>query len=222
MARTSPWPTVLGTAALIALPVLAAAQTGQAGSTGSQTPQTPTAQSDKAYPSTAGAAVQHLTEAKQVLDGIPRNAVTGRNATKLNQIRREFEALQRSYSANPSHSGSAHSSSATTTSSKGATGNWNKQLMALDRDLTALLGASSDSTSPETSGATGTSGTSASSPSAGSASSASSSSLDPNVRSQLEEFRKHITEFAAAASGTQAGGEMSSADTTGSTGTSGT
>src|SRR5574338_23056 len=158
MTRTSPWPTVLGTAALIALPVLAAAQTGQASSTGSQTSQSPTAQSDKAYPSTAGAAVQHLTEAKQVLDGIPRNAVTGRHASKMNEIRREFAALQRAYLANPSPSASASSSASA--SRKSASGNWNKQLMALDRDLTALLGPSSDTTSTETSASGSTSSSS--------------------------------------------------------------
>jgi hypothetical protein len=202
MARTSPWPTVLGTAALIALPVLAAAQSGQASTTGSQASQ-PKAQSDRSYPVGSGAATQHLTEAKQVLDGISRSAVTGPNASKLNKIRREFAALERSYSANPSTTPGA-------SAKKSAAGHWNTQLMALDRDLTALLGPSTENTSASSatgststteSGATGTSGTPAGSP---------SSSLDPNVRSQLEEFRKHITQFAAAASGTEPSGEMSS------------
>jgi trimeric autotransporter adhesin len=217
MARTSPWPTVLGTAALIALPVLAAAQSGAASSTGSQAPQTPKAQSDTRYPVGSGAATQHLTEAKMVLDGIPRNAVTGSNAAKINEIRREFAALQRSYEANPSVTPDAKSSR----SSKGSAAHWNTQLMKLDRDLAALLGPGSEvagttgstSTETETAGTSGSS--SASRPTAG-ASATESASLDPNVKSQLEEFRKHITQFAAAASGTGAGGEMSSSESAGS------
>jgi hypothetical protein len=208
----------LGTAALLALPVFAAAQSS---GSGSQTSQTPTTQSDSRYPSTAGAATQHLTEAGQVLDGIARNAVTGPNAAKLNKIRKEFAALKRSYEANPSPAPTSTSSAR----AKGTAGHWNTQLMALDRDLTALLGASGSSSATGATGSSstqpeapaGTSGSTAGSSQPGSASS--STALDPNVRSQLEEFRTHITKFAAAASGTEAGGEMSSASTssTGST-----
>ncbi len=219
MVRTSPWPTVLGTAALIALPVLAAAQTG---STGTQSAQ-PTAQSDRAYPSTAGAATQHLTEAKQVLDSIPRNAVTGRNAARMNDIRRHFAALQRTYSANPTATAGAKTSGAR----KGAasvSGNWNTHLMALDRELSVLLGASGSATAGTAAGspsATGTSGTPAGTPSARGSATA-SGSLNPDVRSKLEEFRSHITEFAAAASGTSASGTMSSSATETSSSMTGT
>ena len=204
MVRTSPWPTVLGTAALIALPVLAAAQT--TGSTGAQTQQ-PTTQSDKAYPSTAGAATHHLTEAKQVLDSIPRSAVTGPNAAKMNQIRRHFAALQSAYSANPTARGGSASS---TKARKGAraSANWNTHLMALDRDLTALLGSSGSASSETATGTSGATGASGASP---------RGELDADVRSKLEEFRKHITEFAAAASGTSASGSMSASGSSSTT-----
>lgn len=212
MARTSAWPTVLGTAALIALPVFAAAQAAQASSSGSQASQ-PTAQSDTRYPVHSGAATQHLTEAKQVLDGIARNAMKGRNAAKLNEIRREFASLQRSYEANPSISAESTSPSASPKTKRTA-GHWNEHLMALDRDLTALLGPGSDSMS-SSSTPTETAGTSGTTPP--STAPGSSSTLDPNVRTQLEEFRKHLSQFAAAASGTQPGGEMSSAESSSST-----
>ena len=210
MLRTSPWPTVLGTAALIALPVLAAAQSAQPGSTGSQTSQ-PTTQSDTRYPVHSGAATQHLTEAKQVLDGIPRNAVKGRDAAKLAEIRREFASLQRSYEANPSISAESTSPSATPKTKRTA-GHWNEHLMALDRDLTALLGPGDSMSSGSATSNPQASGTSGTTPPSAAGSTAASSALDANVKTQLEEFRKHISQFAAAASGTQPGGEMNPAE----------
>ena len=185
MARTSPWPTLVGAAALVALPVLATAQTS---GSSTQTPQTPTTQQQPTETANASTPDEHLSAAKQTLNSIPRAAVTGRNAAKMNDVRRHFAALEKSYSAKAS--GSATGSAARSTKSA-KSGSWNTHLMALDRALSDLLGSSTGA-APE---ATGTSGAAA---------------VDSDVRVKLEEFRTHITQFAAAASGTSASGSMSS------------
>jgi hypothetical protein len=176
---------LVGAAALIALPVLAAAQTS---GSSTQTPQTPTTQQQPTESANASTPDEHLSAAKQTLNSIPRASVTGRNAAKMNDVRRHFAALEKSYSAKAS--GSATGSAARSTKSP-KSDNWNTHLMALDRALSDLLGSSTGA-APE---ATGTSGAAA---------------VDSDVRVKLEEFRTHITQFAAAASGTSASGSMSS------------
>lgn len=171
MARTSPWPAIAGIAALIALPAFAAAQTSSPD--------------------------EHLTAAKQTLNSIPRAGVTGRHAAKMNDVRRHFAALEKSYTAKAA--GSAAGAAAR--SSRGPkSGNWNTHLIALDRALSDLLGPGGGAASE----AAGTSRTTA---------------LDSDVRAKLEEFRTHITQFAAAASGASASGSMTSAAGTSSSAT---
>jgi hypothetical protein len=192
----------LGTAALIALPVLAAAQTS---GSSTQSPQSgTTSQQTSDTQSTSSSPNEHLAQARQVLNNIPRASVTGPHASKLNEVRRHFAALEKSYAKDATGSASAPARGSKSGDKGAKSGSWNTHLMALDRALSDLLGAESgDAATSATPGATGTSGA--------------AGALDGDVRADLEKFRTHITQFAAAASGSAASGSM----TQGSTGSMG-
>lgn len=194
MSPRSSLPALVGAVALVALPVMVAAQTPR----------------------------EHLDLAKQTLDRIERDAVSGPNASKLNELGRQIAALEKSYTADSVPGSATGDTQRSTTGGERAApsgqDNWNTHLMAAERTLDELLGASSTgtagstSTEPEATGTTGSTRTSA--------------MLDASVRAQLEEVRRHLTKFAAAASGASASGSTSSTrpsdpDATSATGTTG-
>lgn len=186
MERRSPWPTVLGTAALLALPLLAAAQTGSAGSQASQKPQTGSAAGEAAQtqspqtppPATtnpqadAAAARQHLTEARQSLadmTALPQaQQLQGEARTQVSQLISQFNQLIT------------------------AEADWRSSYEQVNSTLTTLLNSPSSAVdaSSSTTGAVGTSG------SAGGA-----ATIDPAIRTKLEEFRTHLQAFYTAAGG---------------------
>lgn len=226
MARSSQFTTALCAAALVALPLIAGAQTPAGGT--QTTPQTAatTSQTQPDQPAAqastgADSARMHLQEAKQVFDTIPRNAVRGANAAKINDIRRRLTVLERNYSATGSSASSSSSSSSSSSASatagrrsrasRAGASDWGTELAAIDRDLTALIGR-------ESAGTAGTSGTEAQTPEAtgtsskpsGRAPASPSREISADVRSKLEQVRMHLNQFAAAASGTTPSGSMSS------------
>jgi hypothetical protein len=184
-ARSRLWGAAAGTAALIALPVFAAAQTSGSQTSGT-TPQSGTAQQSQ---QTSDTPSEHLSEARQTLDSIPRASIAGANASKISDVKRHFDALEKSYSGSAAGDPSAPSSSASSSASQG---DWNSHLIALERSLSDLL---SDSSSSSTPGAVGTSGSEQGRSVSGSA------PLESDVRAKLEEFQAHVKKFKSAAGG---------------------
>ena len=118
------------------------------------------------------AAQEHLREARTALDRIEPTAVTGRAKTQLAELKRRVASLER-----------AGNSTAKSTKA-GAKATWSTDVAAADKIIVALIG-------PESSGATGTSG-----------SAAATVTVDEPTRAALTEVRKHLTQYAAAMSGT--------------------
>ena len=152
---TARWTTALGVAALLAVPSSGFAQTAAE-------PQTPPAASAQAQP---GSAQEHLRKAEQALDAIPATGINAQDKTKINDLKQRINKLA-ALSAKP-----------------GATG-WDKEVAAIDRVLTQLIGP------PSGVAASGTAGT------AGQA--AGSATLTAEARTQLSDVRTNITAFAAA------------------------
>ena len=152
---TARWTTAVGVAALLAVPSSGFAQTAAP-------PQTPPAASAQAQP---GSAQEHLRKAEAAITAIPASSITAQDKTKINDLKQRITKLE-ALAAKP-----------------GATG-WDKEVAAIDRVLTQLIGPASGAA------ATGTAGT------AGKA--AGSATLSAEARTQLTEVRTHITAFAAA------------------------
>jgi hypothetical protein len=219
MVRLTTWPTIVGTAALVAMPVIAAAQTtGTTPHTPTTEPQTETRTSTTETDSPRA----HLAKAKQALDEVPRNAVTGKKASKLNELRRHIAALDKNFKkddvpgsatadAQRSERGRERAAAGADKSAK-----WSSNLNAADRALNELLGEQSGQSADSARTETGTAGTTGTTGSARS-DDAERDALDPEVRMQLQEVRRHLTAFAASASGTTASGTMGSTGTAGTT-----
>lgn len=218
---TSRWTSVLAGAALIALPVAAAAQTPPSSQPAptQQTPaqQTPTQQTpptqtpqptDAQQPTAsqtpasgqvdAAAAKKHLSEARESLSqltSLPEAAkLQGDARTQVSQLISNFNEL-------------------ITTQS-----NWRASYDKVNANLTALLGPDAgDAAAAGSSGAVGTSGAagaagvagtsgSAGTAAAGAADASGAASVDPAIRAKLGEFRTHLKMFEQAAGGQSAGG----------------
>ena len=156
---TARWTTAIGVAALLAVPSSGFAQTAAA------PPQTPPAASAQAtQPSTPQ---EHLRKAEEALTAIPATAITGQDKTKITELKQHINKLE-----------------TMSASGKPAAG-WDKEVAAIERTLTQLIGPASGAA------ASGTAGT------AGKA--AGSASLSAEARAQLTDVRTHITAFAASA-----------------------
>jgi hypothetical protein len=169
------WTTALSAVALLGMPAVAGAQTG------TSAPQPPAAQTT---PSESAQPGDHLRQAKVALDSIESASVTGRAKTQLAELKRHITSLERAASAaKPASTPAAKKSAA-----------WATDAAAVDRILTEMLGPAGTAGS-STPTPTGTSGTTTA-PAA--------STLDEPTREKLLEVRKHVTNFAAAMSGTSA------------------
>jgi hypothetical protein len=171
------WSSAVATAALLALPVVAAAQSTpttppQPPATTSQppattSPQPPPASAQPPAPASAGqvdqaAAKAHLSEARDTLSqltSLPEAAkLQGASRTQVSQLISNFNALITAQS------------------------DWRSAYAKVDSDLTSLLGPEASPDQP-----VGTSG--------------STSELDPAIRGKLVEFRTHLKAFETAAGG---------------------
>ena len=217
MEKTTRLWTTLAIGALVALPVVAAAQTyppaGQS-STGQSS-------SSSQYSSSAQNSPQHhLDEAKRVLDSISASDLTGDAASRIASLKTEFNTLYTNYSnkagsAMSSNSGTSTSSSGATggqvgtSGSTGGTGDWKSDFTKIERELDTLgipkssyapsseSGSSGMGSSGSTYGSgTGTSGTTGTGTSGAMSGSMSANvSLSSDVRDKLEQFRTHLEQF---------------------------
>jgi hypothetical protein len=166
----------VGTAALIALPVLATAQTQTTSTQSSSQSQTPQSVG-------ASDAREHLTKARQSLadlTALPQaQQLQGEARNKVSQLISQFNQL-------------------ITTQD-----DWRPPYNDVNTTLTALLegpASPTPSTSSSTTGAVGTSGISGA---------AANATLDPAIRTKLEEFRTRLQAFYAAAGGEGSAGSAS-------------
>ncbi len=213
--RTNALATALATAAMIALPIIATAQTYPP--SGSTSGQSTTGQSNPS--SQYGAKDQnspqfHLDEAKKVLESIDASSLSGDAASQISQIKSDFNNL---YNAYKSKSGSSVSSSATSggatssstassggqvgtsgsgaTPSSGMTGasDWKTTFNNIESRLDAL-NVPKSAYAPQVSG-TSTSGTSGTMSGGTSGTAGTSVTLPSDVRDKLEQFRLHLEQF---------------------------
>jgi hypothetical protein len=127
------------------------------------------------------------------LKDIPET-IPARAKTKVAELKRHLNALEKSTAAPPSAQGTKG-----TAQSKS---NWSKEVADIDKILTELVGPASASGAS----ATGTTGATGAESKSGSRA---SMTLDETTKSKLMEVRTHVTAFAAAMSGT--GGAAASA-----------
>jgi hypothetical protein len=223
--RTRLWATGLATAALLALPLLASAQT--------YPPNPPSSQTTQTLSSTkADSAEHHLTEAGRALDSISTSTLSTGAGALISQIRTNFSALVKSYHGNSvdstsGTSGTTGSSSSSvppcSASSSGVSGSsnpgmggtsatgqnessqpWMACYNSIEQTLDTLNIPKSDvGQTAGMSGTTGTSGTAGTSgmssdinPTAGAG--AQAVALDASTKSKLADFRKHLEEFRTA------------------------
>ena len=189
---TASWTSALATAALIALPAISGAQTPQAEPTPPEPqPQQSTTLSTPTQQNTSAA--EHLRLAKEALAAVDVSSVPARAKSQMTELRRHISSLERSVGAgdNASATGAAGRSSGANKARSGAS--WANDVAAIDRIITQLAGDASTTGATEP-GAVGTSGSKSKESTA--------VTLDENTRNQLLEVRKHVTEFAAAMSGT--------------------
>jgi len=168
----------VATAALVALPLTASAQTPPPATTQTQPPATtqtqppataqPTPQADAKID--AAAAKEHMSAARDTLSqltSLPEAAkLQGDARTQVSQLISNFNEL-------------------ITTQT-----DWRSSYAKVDANLTTLLGPESPDTTPPASAVTGAVGTSGTTPPA---------PLDPAVRAKLVEFRTHLKAFERAA-----------------------
>ncbi len=219
------WTTAIAVAALLAVPSSGLAQTA----TPPQTPPAATTQAEQGDTPQA-----HLRKAEDALNDIPAAAVTGQNKTRINDLKQRLNKLERAVAANEATGSAAAQSQA---ASQGSV-QWDKEVAAIDRILTQLIGPDAGAAAGS---ATGTSGTAGATGTSG----ARAGNLDASAQAKLAEVRTHVTAFAAAmgkggseqaassstppaASGTAAAGTSAtsssagtSSGTAGATGTSG-
>jgi hypothetical protein len=196
MRSTARWTTGLAVAALLGLPATGRAQSEQppAAPTSQQTPKTsvsPSATPDS--PSTA--AQEHLRQAKSALDSVDQAAISGRARTQIAELKRHIVALERE--SVPATGGTPRSRA----TAAGGNASWATEVAAIDRTLTGLMDAPSAIATPDPNTPTGTSGKPAT---AGGSKAEAAVALDEATRGKLMEVRTHITQFAAAMSGTLA------------------
>lgn len=209
--HTRLWTATVAAAALMALPITAAAQSTTAGQTGQQSGQYEQ-QSSKSP-------AYHLEQANKALNKIDDSTLTGSAASSIRELKQDFEQLRSAYNSGTLGSATSGTSgtSGTGTTGSGMTGStttsgdwrqsFNKIQQSLDQLNVPKSAAWMPITGTGTSGTSGTSGTGTSgtgtsgSGTSGTSTESSTSSIDPSVMSNLKEFRKHVEEFYKAAAG---------------------
>jgi hypothetical protein len=150
----------------------------------------------------AMSAQDHLEQAKTALNSIDVSAVPASARAKLTELRRHMTALERSVAANDNPSATATARRNPRATATRGTASWATEVAAIDRLLNDLIGATAPATGDTTSATgTGTVGTTGSAR-PGRARTPATITIDDATRAKLIDVRKHITEFAAAMSGT--------------------
>lgn len=145
-----------------------------------QQPAAPAAQPDQAV------VRQHLSEARRVLSEMTQLPVAGQlqgeARTQVAQLITNFNALITAQT------------------------DWKDKYNAVEQNLNTLLGVTAGAAVAGTTGSTSATGTTATTGTAGTAGTTSTATggaieLDPAIKTKLEEFRRHLTAFHAAAGG---------------------
>jgi hypothetical protein len=197
------WITTLSTAAALAVPAMALAQTPEQQTPPQLTPpqqappqqtppqqtppqqRQPTEQPSASQPAAdqAVAPQEHLKQAKAALDKVQTTSLTSHGRTQLSELKRHLTALDR---------GSASvAPGSTPKTTPRSTPSWGTEVAAMDKILNELLG-------PGTTGMTGTTGTTGVAGSAGTTRSTAGTAvpLDEATRAALMEVRSHLVAYA--------------------------
>lgn len=185
---TSRWTTAMAAAALIGLPLAGYAQDPASPQT--QPPKPPTQSSAPQTPqSSASSPAEHVREAKQALSSIQASTLPASARPKIAQLRTHLNKLEQEVAQGGTSTPTPPASA--TRGKSASTGNWGTEIAAIDKILTELIGpetGSAASTGSMTSGAAGTAGRT-------------SPTIDDATKDKLRDVRRHITELAAAMSG---------------------
>jgi hypothetical protein len=176
----TPFTAAIAASALLTLPLGVLAQTPATQSKPTSTPQAS---------QTAETPQDHLRQAEAALNDLSPTALPASAKGKITELKQHLNALQRAASANDKATATgAENRSATATSGAKSNVQWSKEVAAIDKIITELLGpAPSPSTTPAPTGTTGT----APKPTA-------TATLDEATRGKLADVRTHVTAFAAA------------------------
>ena len=183
---TASWTTAIAASALLAMPVGSGAQQPTPSTTPGQTTGAPAPQTGRTPGAEMkqGAANEHLRQAQSALADIPETSLTGTAKTRVAELKRHLNALEKA-AQKPASGTSARSS-------------WSGDAAAADRILSELLDPASatGATTPAPAGTTGSTVTAPKTTTGGKSSA--SMALDDTARTKLQEVRTHITAFAAA------------------------
>ncbi len=183
--RVRLWTTSIAAAALVALPMIATAQTyPPSGQSGQSYPSSQMSSSDQNSPQF------HLDEAKRVLDAISTSELSGAGLTQVSQIKTQFNDLYNAYKnkSGAATSGQVGTSGTTPPPSSSMATDWKTQFNKIEGELDGLNIPKSSYAPSSVSGTTGT-GTS------GAMSSSANITLPSEVRDSLEQFRTHLEQF---------------------------
>ena len=178
---TARWTTAFAAAALIGVPAAGWSQTPPAA-----TSQPPAAQQPADAPAQHGAA-EHIQKAEAALNDIPTSTLPARAKSRVAELKRHLNSLEKS----------AASSQAADTTAKPSSkpkDTWAKDVAAIDKTLTELLGPAAASGAAAPPAATGTTGQSKSE----------TLTIDDTTKAKLLEVRQHVTAFATSMSGSGA------------------
>ena len=170
---TSRWTTAFAAAALIGVPAAGWSQTPPAAAS-----QPPAAQQPADAPAQQGAA-EHIQKAEAALNDIPTSTLPARAKSRVADLKRQLNSLEKS---------------AEKSASSKPKDTWAKDVAAIDKTLTELLGPAAASGAAAPPAATGTTGQSKSE----------SLTIDDTTKAKLLEVRQHVTAFATSMSGSGA------------------
>lgn len=138
---TARWVTTLAAAVWLGLPAVGLAQTAPPtaapAAASSVTQQPPAASAPAGQP---GAAQEHLRQAQAALNDIPAASLAGGVKTRMTELKRHLNALEKSAA------GSASTTASKTTAR--AKSNWATEVAAIDKILTELLGPATGASGP--------------------------------------------------------------------------
>ena len=176
---TARWTTAFAAAALIGVPAAGWSQTPPA-----PTSQPPAAQQPAGAPAQHGAA-EHVQKAKAALNDIPTSTLPARAKSRVEELKRHLNSLENSAAA-------SHAADTAAKPSSKAKDTWAKDVAAIDKTLTELLGPATASGAAAPPAATGTTGQSK----------PETLTIDDTTKAKLLEVRQHVTAFATSMSGT--------------------
>jgi hypothetical protein len=190
---TARWTTAFAAAAWLAVPASGWSQSQPKPATTPSSAQQPAAGANAQQ----DAAQEHVRQAQAAVNDIPAASIPAAAKAKFTQLKKHLSALEKAGStaaAPKSGSTTAPQSGSTTARSKS---NWASEVAAIDKILTELLGPATTSATGEPTGATGTAGQTGTTKSK----SATTLTLEEPVKTKLMAVRTHVTQFAAAMSG---------------------